>query len=90
MDSSFWDKINEKALEKCLNFFQDKDKNNKLSDINSNEDKSLSILEIFYKYKMPNSKENEDLKIVPNQKGKFFKFNELFKEKDINKNFKKM
>ena len=31
-----------------------------------------------------------NLKIVPNQKGFFCKYEELYKEKEINQNFKKM
>ena len=85
LEPSFWDKINEKAIEKCLEFFN---KNHYLSNINENEEKALKILELFYKYKPPEI--NTELKIVPNQNGKFCKYNELYNEKEIIPKFKDM
>ena len=64
LDSSFWEAINEKALEKCLKFFEN---NYYLQSIDSNEEKVLNTLKIFYKYVKPQLDTNIDLRIVPNQ-----------------------
>ena len=85
VDNSLWEEINKKAFEKILIFFE---KNYYLSNIDSVEEESLKILEIFYKYHQPQVEIN--LKIVPNQKGFFCKYEELYKEKEINQNFKIM
>ena len=45
-------------------------------------------MELFYKYKPPEI--NTELKIVPNQNGKFCKYNELYNEKEIIPKFKDM
>ena len=87
LDSSFWEAINEKALEKCLKFFEN---NYYLQSIDSNEEKVLNTLKIFYKYVKPQSDTNINLRIVPNQNGCFCKFKDLCNEKDMNENFKKM
>ena len=87
LDSSFWNAINKKALEKCLKFFE---KGNNLKDIDPNEDKAFEILDKFYKHVQPQMNENEELEIVPNQNGNFCKYKDLYNEKDINPNFKKM
>ena len=87
LDPSFWEKINEKALEKSLQFFQE---GQNLLDIHPDEEQAINILKVFYKYKNPQSDENGDLKIVPNQKGKLCEYKKLYREKDINRNFKIM
>ena len=87
LDPSFWDKINEKALEKCCEFFKIK---NNIKYINPNEEKSIEILEVFYKYIEPQLDKNKELKIVPNQNGYFQKYSDLYNENDISQNFRKM
>ena len=87
LDSSFWEKINEKALEKCLKFFE---YYNNLKYIDLNEENAISNLEVLYKYIEPQTEKNKELKIVPNQNGYFCRFIDLYNENDINQNFKKM
>ena len=85
LETSFFDKVNNIALEECIYFLN---KNNYLSAINEDEDKALNILDILYKYRKPQIELN--LKIVPNQKGKLCKYDELYDENEFNQNFKKM
>ena len=87
LEPSFWTQANEYALKKFIRFFKE---NKSLKDINSNEEKALSILETLYKYIRPELPENSFLRIVPNQYGDLFKYSELSEEKDLNQNFKRM
>ena len=66
LESTFWNITNEFAKKKIINSFK---KKTQLKDIDQNEDKALRILETLYKYIQPELKDNENLKIVPNQYG---------------------
>ena len=87
LESTFWNITNEFAKKKIINSFK---KKTQLKDIDQNEDKALRILETLYKYIQPELKDNENLKIVPNQYGNLLGYNELSEEKQLNQNFKNM
>ena len=46
-------------------------------------------METFYKYKPPELRINENIKMVPNQYGTLLKYNDLYEDKKFSKNFRK-
>ena len=87
LEPSFWDKTNDRALEKIKKSFKII---KKLNDIHKEEDKALQILETLYKYVQPELNTHENIKMVPNQYGNLLGYSELSEEKELNQNFKEM
>ena len=87
IEPSFWEPTNVRALEEIKKSLKSK---NKLKHIDKEEEKALQILETLYKYIPPELKNNENIKMVPNQYGNLLGYNELSEEKELNQNFKKM
>jgi len=84
LDLSFWEEANKAIILKAIK----KIERRSLEEITSDENTSIEVLEMIYKFINPRTPEGEYYEIVPNQNGKLKLYSELAEEENISENFK--